>query len=103
MLCKSLRLDAPILLDITKKDGIRLFYKLTKKQQDDMIADIQFFFSEEREEDISEFAAERVLDFVKESLAPHFYNAGVKDARKIVEERTSALEDELLTLERPLK
>jgi len=80
-----------------------MFYKLTREQQKAMIADIQFFFSQEREEEISEFAAERVLDFVKDSLAPHFYNAGVKDARKIVEERASSLEDELLTLERPIK
>jgi len=80
-----------------------MFYKLSREQQNKMIADIQYFFSQERGEEISEFAAERVLDFVKESLAPHFYNTGIKDARKTVEERYFSLEDELLTLERPIK
>jgi len=80
-----------------------MFYKLSREQQNKMIADIQYFFSQERSEDISEFAAERVLDFVKDTLAPHFYNAGVKDAQKTVEERYLSLEDELLTLERPIK
>lgn len=80
-----------------------LFFKLTKEQQQLMISDIQYFFSQERDEEITEFAAERVLDFIKESLAPHFYNAAVLDAKKVVEQQISSLEDEILTLERPIK
>ncbi|PKG21734.1 DUF2164 domain-containing protein [Niallia nealsonii] len=80
-----------------------MFYKLTKEQQQLMISHIQTFFTQEREEEISEFAAERVLDFVKESLAPHFYNAGVLDAKKVIEDQYTSLEDEILTLERPIK
>jgi uncharacterized protein (DUF2164 family) len=80
-----------------------LFIKLSKEQKQFMIADIQSFFSQERDEEISEFAAERVLDFVKESLAPHFYNAAVLDVKHVVEQQFSSLEDEILTLERPIK
>ncbi|KWW20666.1 MULTISPECIES: DUF2164 domain-containing protein [Bacillaceae] len=80
-----------------------MFIKLTKEQQELMIADIQYFFSQERDEEITEFAAERVLDFVKESLAPHFYNAAVHDVKHVVEQQYSSLEDEILTLERPIK
>lgn len=80
-----------------------MFYKLTKEQQQIMIEDIQYFFSQERDEEITEYAAERVLDFVKESLAPYFYNAAVFDAKKIVEQQFSSLEDEIFTLERPIK
>lgn len=78
-----------------------MFYKLTKEQQKFMIAEIQYFFSQERDEEISEFAAERVLDFFKESLAPHFYNAAILDVKHVVEQQYSSLEDEILTLERP--
>ena len=80
-----------------------MFLKLTKEQQQLMISDIQSFFSQERDEEITEFAAERVLDFVKESLAPHFYNAAIHDARYVAEQQYASLEDEILTLERPLK
>ncbi|WP_053363133.1 DUF2164 domain-containing protein [Bacillus sp. FJAT-27251] len=80
-----------------------MFYKLSKEQQQRMISDIQTFFSQERDEEITEFAAERVLDFIKESLAPHFYNAAVQDARNVLEQQYASLEDEILTLERPLK
>lgn len=80
-----------------------MFIKLTKEQHQTMIADIQVFFSQEKGEDITEFAAERVLDFVKESLAPHFYNAAVSDAKHVLEQQYSSLEEEILTLERPIK
>ncbi|WP_042349235.1 DUF2164 domain-containing protein [Bacillus massiliigorillae] len=80
-----------------------MFLKLKKEQQQLMISDIQQFFLDERDEELSEFAAERVLDFVKESLAPHFYNAAVQDVKTVVEQQVSSLEDEILTLERPIK
>ncbi|WP_147535443.1 DUF2164 domain-containing protein [Bacillus marasmi] len=80
-----------------------MFYKLTKEQQQMMISAIQTFFSQDRDEEISEFAAERVLDFVKETLAPHFYNAAVQDVKMVVEQQFASIEEEILTLERPIK
>lgn len=80
-----------------------MFIKLTKEQQQLMVSDIQYFFSQERDEEITDFAAERVLEFVKESLAPHFYNAAVSDVKHLVSQQFSSLEDEILTLERPIK
>ncbi|OIK12997.1 hypothetical protein BIV60_15065 [Bacillus sp. MUM 116] len=80
-----------------------MFLKLKKEQKELMISEIQYFFSQERDEEITEFAAERVLDFVKEKLAPHFYNAAVLDVKHVVEQQFSSLEDEILTLERPIK
>ena len=78
-----------------------MFIKLSKDQQQLMISDIQYFFSQERDEEITEFAAERVLDFVKESLAPHFYNAAIQDVKHVVEQQFSSLEEEILTLNAP--
>lgn len=79
-----------------------MFINLTKEQQELMISNIQDFFSQERDEEITEFATERVLDFVKESLAPHFYNAAIHDAKHVVEQQYSSFEEEILTLERPI-
>ncbi|MFD2442499.1 DUF2164 domain-containing protein [Bacillus sp. CGMCC 1.16607] len=78
-------------------------FKLTKDQQNLMIADIQHFFSQERDEEITEFAAERVLDFFKKSLAPHIYNAAIQDAKIVVEQQMMSIEEEILSLERPVK
>lgn len=80
-----------------------MFLKLTKEQQQLMISDIQVFFSLEKDEEITEFAAEQFLHFVKEKLAPHFYNAAVHDVKHVVEQQFGSLEEEILTLERPIK
>lgn len=84
--------------------GVKLmFLKLTKEQQQLMISNIQEFFLQETGEDLSDFVAERYLDFVKESLAPHFYNAAITDAIHVAQQQYSSLEEEVLSLERPIK
>nr|WP_309099946.1 DUF2164 domain-containing protein [Fredinandcohnia onubensis] len=80
-----------------------MFIKLSKEQQQMMISDIQAYFSLERDEEISEFAAEQVLHFVKEKLAPHIYNAAVHDVKAVVDQQFASLDDEILTLERPIR
>ncbi|GIN88059.1 hypothetical protein J6TS2_44450 [Heyndrickxia sporothermodurans] len=80
-----------------------MFFKLSKELKDLIISDIQEFFLQERDEEITEFAAERIFDFFKESLAPHFYNAAIKDAKVVVEQQLMSMEEEILTLERPIK
>jgi len=80
-----------------------LFMKITKEQRELMIADIQYFFLRERDEEITGFAAETVLNFFQESLAPHFYNAAIHDAKHVLEQQFLSLEEEMATLERPVK
>ncbi|OXS66528.1 hypothetical protein B1B04_23775 [Lysinibacillus sp. KCTC 33748] len=80
-----------------------MFIRLTKEQQETIIADIQRFFYNNRDEDISEFEAERVFDFIKENIAPHIYNAAISDTKYVVERQYASIEDELAALERPTK
>ncbi|TKI50122.1 DUF2164 domain-containing protein [Lysinibacillus tabacifolii] len=80
-----------------------MFIRLTKEQQEQIIADIQRFFYNQREEDISDFEAQRVFDFIKENIAPYIYNAAISDAKYVVESQLSALDEELMALERPIK
>lgn len=54
-----------------------MFIRLSKDQQEMILADIQRFFYNQRDEDISEFEAERMLDFIKEHIAPYIYNAAL--------------------------
>lgn len=53
-------------------ERVVLFIRLSKDQQEMILADIQRFFYNQRDEDISEFEAERLLDFIKEHIAPTF-------------------------------
>ncbi|WML44785.1 DUF2164 domain-containing protein [Neobacillus sp. PS3-40] len=65
-----------------------------------MIADIQRFFYEERNEEIGNLAAENVLEFFKSHLGPHFYNEAIKDARTLMGEKMASIEDDFYMLEK---
>lgn len=67
--------------------------KLTKEKRDDMASAIKSYYSREREEEIGDLAAGLMLDFIIEKLAPEFYNQGVYDSYKYMEDK---IEDLLL-------
>ncbi|MEK5232561.1 DUF2164 domain-containing protein [Lysinibacillus sp. FSL K6-0232] len=79
-----------------------MFIRFTKAQQEMMIEDIQRFFYNQRDEELSEFEAERLLDFMKEHIAPYIYNAALSDAKYVVERQYASIEEELMALERPI-
>ncbi|GLC88591.1 DUF2164 domain-containing protein [Lysinibacillus piscis] len=79
-----------------------MFLRFTQEQQQRIIEDIQRFFYNQRDEDISEFEAERVFDFVKESIAPYIYNVAIADAKYAVDRQYATIEEELEALERPI-
>ena len=60
-------------------------------------------FYNQRDEDISEFEAERMLDFIKEHIAPIFIMFALSDAKYVVERQYASIEEELEALERPIK
>jgi uncharacterized protein (DUF2164 family) len=68
-----------------------------------MIAEIQRFFYEERNEVIGFIAAESTFEFFKNQLGPHFYNEAIKDARKLFEDKMNAIEEDLFSLEKNLR
>ena len=80
-----------------------MMIRLTKEQQQMMVQDIQQFFQNEFDQEYSEFDGQRVLDFVKESLAPHIYNAAITDVKYVFEQQFANFEEEIISLERPIR
>jgi uncharacterized protein (DUF2164 family) len=68
-----------------------------------MIAEIQRFFYEERNEEVGVIAAENAFEFFKDQLGPHFYNEAIKDARLVIEQKMNMMEEDLFSLEKNLK
>jgi uncharacterized protein (DUF2164 family) len=66
-------------------------FKITKEKRDEMIAAIKAYYFDERDEEIGDLAASMVLDFIMEELAPEFYNQGVYDAYKYMNDRVEDL------------
>ncbi|WP_316569000.1 DUF2164 domain-containing protein [Neobacillus sp. YIM B06451] len=80
-----------------------MFITLSKQQKEQLIADIQEYFLKERGEELGNLEAENLLDFFKNGLGPYFFNEGIKQSRKVAEEKMAQLEEELYSLERPMK
>jgi uncharacterized protein (DUF2164 family) len=61
---------------------------LSKEKKDEMIKIIKNYFLNERDEDLGDLASGMILKFITEELAPEFYNQGVYDAYKYINERS---------------
>ena len=64
---------------------------VTKERKDEMIAQIKNYFSKEREEELGDLATGLIFDFITEKLAPEFYNQGVCDAHKYMQDASEDL------------
>lgn len=65
--------------------------KLNKDKRDEMISEIKEYFLNEREEELGDLASGLVLDFIIDKLANEFYNQGVYDSYKYMEDRIEDL------------
>lgn len=62
---------------------------------------IRKHFLEQLDEEISDFRADRLLDFFVGELGPQVYNQGVRDAASYVQEKLMDIEGEVYVSERP--
>lgn len=60
---------------------------ISKEEREKLISEIQEYFLEEREEELGNLAAGFILDFIVEHIAPTFYNQGIRDSIKYINER----------------
>ncbi|MDD4503945.1 MAG: DUF2164 domain-containing protein [Clostridiaceae bacterium] len=65
--------------------------KLSKEKRDDMLSAIKYYFLKEREEELGDLASGMILDFIIKELAPEFYNQGVYDSQKYMNDRVEDL------------
>ena len=74
------------------------FPGLKEEQRRLLIERIQAFFDEERGESLGIIAAEGMLDFFMESLAPAVYNRALEQAREWYEQRMESLGNDFYAL-----
>lgn len=65
--------------------------KLSKERREEMISKIKNYFLEEREEELGDLACGMILDFIIEELSSEFYNQGVYDSYKFMNDRIEDL------------
>ena len=76
-----------------KEDDI---FKFDKKTEAKLIAEIKKFFWEVRDEEISDLEGMLVLDFIREKIAPEFYNIGVAAAYR----RLHEISEDILSIQK---
>ena len=65
--------------------------KLPKEKKDEMVSLVKNYFLRERGEEIGNLAAVLILDFITEELALEFYNQGVMDSYRCMQEMVEDL------------
>ncbi|RHW42062.1 DUF2164 domain-containing protein [Neobacillus notoginsengisoli] len=80
-----------------------MFIQFSKQQKEQLIGEIQEFFLKERSEELGNLESEAILEFFKSKLGPYYFNEGIKHSRKVAEEKMAQLEEELYSLERPIR
>lgn len=65
--------------------------QLGRETKKELIESIKLFFARERDEEVSDFQAAIVLDFILESIGPHIYNQAVADAHALMADKIEDL------------
>ncbi|MGG0179114.1 DUF2164 domain-containing protein [Gottfriedia acidiceleris] len=65
--------------------------KLSPDQQKFAINQLQTYFLQEKDEELSELSSMLLVDFISQKLGPMFYNKGVEDSQRFMSERAEDL------------
>lgn len=79
-----------------------MYIQFPKERKDQLIGRIQQYFADERSEDIGNLGAENFLDFITKEIGPYYYNQALRDAQSAVDQSMTAIEEDLLSLQRPI-
>ena len=72
----------------------------TSKEKEAMVEKLQAYFEKELDQDLGQFDAEFLLDFVSKELGAYFYNRGLHDARAVLENKLSTIDEDLYAIEK---
>ncbi len=81
--------------EIQATEEIHVTIKMDEARKDELIGQLQAFFLEQFDEELSRFRAEQVLDFALGALGPPIYNQAVQDARVFMQRRLEDLDGEV--------
>ena len=74
--------------------------EFTAEQKDILVAKIETYFESELDQEIGQFEAEFLIDFISENMGGIYYNKGLQDAQLVVRSKLDDLEAEIESLEK---
>ena len=76
--------------------------KFNKDEKAALVQKIKLYFSEELDQQIGQFDAEFLIDFISEEMGAYYYNQGVQDAQNTLNNKVDEISDALYDLEKPV-
>ncbi|PZQ55188.1 MAG: DUF2164 domain-containing protein [Phenylobacterium zucineum] len=77
--------------------------ELPKDTRDALARALSRYLKTELDLEVTGFDAVFLLDFVTETLGPHFYNQGLADAQAILAKKLDEIGESIYQLEKPAK
>ncbi|ARN74125.1 DUF2164 domain-containing protein [Oceanicoccus sagamiensis] len=75
--------------------------EFSDEEKNILVKKIKLYFEQELDQDIAQFDALFLMDFIAEEMGAYFYNRGVQDAKLILEEKIEAIGDAFYEIEKP--
>ena len=75
----------------------------TKQEKEAIVAKLQSYFTKELNAELGQLDAEFLLDFLSSELGAYYYNRGLADARRVLEERIQTIDDDLYAIEKEIR
>ena len=76
--------------------------QLTDDRKKAILLSLNGFYDETFDESLSDFQAERLLEFFVKALGPSVYNQGIQDARSFLQNKLEDLDAEFYEPEEPV-
>ena len=73
--------------------------KFTKQEKEQLITKIQHYFVRELDQELEQFDADFLLDFISQEMGSYFYNRGLYDAQNLIENKITDLSEAIYQLE----
>jgi uncharacterized protein (DUF2164 family) len=77
--------------------------ELPKETQDALARALSKHLKDELDLEVAGFDAVFLLDFITETLGPHFYNQGLADAQALLAKKLEEIGESIWQLEKPAK
>ena len=77
--------------------------EFSKEEKEVLVEKFKKYFESELNQEIGQFDAEFLIDFVSENLGSYYYNRGLQDAQIAIRSKLDDIESEIDSLEKPTK
>ena len=74
--------------------------EFSNQQKEQIVNKLQSYFEQQLDQELGQFDAEFLLDFVSKELGAFYYNQGLQDARTVLEQRLQTIDDDLYAIEK---